>query len=328
MPERATRIDDVSHQDPFDAGIARIADRLASAVPGRTIAVFEFPDLEGQVTNLGRLVSEQLTTELVQRSSGGKVVERRQVVQVLTELNLLKTDLTGDEVKVVARQLGADAIALGTVSVVGDRLLVNARLVGVSGGEVLSAERMSIRAPRELLALAGSGLAAPTLTPKPPQAKVPPSAPARTQSAPEPSQLAPAPVVSTKFGQVTITTSGCSRTGGTVTCRLQLTNTGPDAEFIMANAIGAPVKFPQDSRLYDDSGNLFEAPRFRIGNQEGDHGLGSMLISGVPTDATITSTGIPTSSTRVSLLEIVAGLEVEGDERQWNLLRLRDLPLR
>jgi TolB-like protein len=323
------------HQDSFEAGVARIASRLAAELPARTIAVFEFPDLEGQVTNLGRLVSEQLTTELVQRSAGGKVVERRQVLQILTELNLLKTDLTGAEVEAVGRQLGADAIALGTISIVGDRILVNARLVGVSGGQVLAAERMSIRAPRELLALANAGRTAPTLTPKPPEkstSSVPTSPPAQ-QSIQEPPQATSAPAATQTFGEVTITTPGCDRRGETVTCRLTLTNSGQEAEFTMTNSAWGPLhsrELMRDSNLYDDAGSEFTASRFKIGNKESVQGnlLRAMLVSGVPTAGSITFSGVPAGSTKASLLEIVAGVSREGEQAHWTLLRFRNLPIR
>jgi len=140
----------------FELEITRLGQTFATSTVGRTIAVLEFPDLQNRTTDLSRLVSEELTTVLVRSlGSRGRVVERRHVLQVLAEENLAKAELTREQVSYVGRRLGASAIVLGSTAIVGQRLVVNARMVDVAGFDVLAADRLSVQALPELVGLTG-----------------------------------------------------------------------------------------------------------------------------------------------------------------------------
>jgi TolB-like protein len=307
-------------QEDFEQGIARMAEQLVRAVPGRTVAVFEFPDLESRISNLGRLVSEQLTTELVQRAgTQGRIVERRQVLQVLTELDLLKTDLTGADVSRVGRQLGADAIVLGTASVVGNRIMVNARVVGVSGGQVLAADRMSVPGPPEFLALAAAGIGAPTLTPRAPTPRQPAGV-AAEGTAGNP------PLAETRVKSVHAQVRRCVQAGEAVTCHLVLTNDGPDTDLSLDSHI-MPVFSSNggDTRIVDGSGNVYRVSKLRIANREGDQSVESTLVSGVATAGSVTFDGVQPGTSRISVLEIRGKLA--SSPEPWIVLRFRDLPV-
>jgi curli biogenesis system outer membrane secretion channel CsgG len=278
-------------QESFDGGIARIAESLAQPLVGRTVAVFEFPDLESRVNNLSRLVSEQLTTELVQRLMGrGRVLERRQVVQVLTELNLLRTDLTSAEVARVGRQLGADAIVLGSATTIGDQIVVNVRAVAVTGGEVLAASRMSVQGSQHLLALASAGMGAPSLTPSPR-----PASPTGTGG--EGSASRPPSRFRGSFGAVAVELLQCAQSGSTVRCDFTLMNTGADAQFVLGVAGG--------TRMFDVAGNEYGADQGQITNQQSGYQVWVTLVSGVQVRASLSFHGVAETE-RIPLLEIQA----------------------
>lgn len=289
--------------ETFDSGIAQVADDLAQPLVGHTVAIFEFPDLQSRITDLSRLVSEQLTTELVKRLNGrGRVLERRQVLQVLTELNLQKTDLTAAEVSQVGRQLGADAIIIGSVTTVGTEIMVNARAVSVARGEVLTASRMNAQGTQDLLALATTGSSAPSLV-----------RPQRTNSLTgraETSNPAPARFRG-QIGLVTVEVTQCSQNLSTVTCQLMLTNGGTEQEF--------GIRF-HDTRLFDGSGNMYEVSRIGVANS-GDNI--AVLVYLVPTRAVIIFTGVQEGA-KIALLEI-CGASADADE--WSTLRFRDIPV-
>jgi TolB-like protein len=139
----------------FDVGIARVARNLAQASSARVVAVLDFPDYGGRTTQLSVAVAENLITELAKSSRGTlRIVERRQVSQVLKELAFARTDLTVDEAATLGERLGADGVVLGTAAVVDGRVLLNARVVGVANRTILSAERMAATAEPHLLSLA------------------------------------------------------------------------------------------------------------------------------------------------------------------------------
>ncbi|HZG41914.1 MAG TPA: FlgO family outer membrane protein, partial [Longimicrobium sp.] len=136
--------------------VSTLGKGIAARISGRSVAVLDFPDLKGNVTELGTFVSEQLTTELVKAAAGGgQVLERKQVLSVLEELNLRKANLTESEVALAAQQLGAQVIVVGSASIVGRSLEVNVRAVDVGGGAVLAADRFSVAADADLQRLAG-----------------------------------------------------------------------------------------------------------------------------------------------------------------------------
>lgn len=74
------RIDDLSHQ---------ITSKI-SAKQKTTIAVVEFADLEGHVTNLGRFLAEELITRL-HETDKFKVIERQLLNKVISEQKLTLT---------------------------------------------------------------------------------------------------------------------------------------------------------------------------------------------------------------------------------------------
>jgi TolB-like protein len=283
-------------QESFDSGIARVAEALARPLGGQTVAIFEFPDLEGRVTNLSRLVSEQLTTELVQRLVGhGRVLERRQVLQVLTELNLQKTDLTAAEVSRVGRQLGADAIVLGSITTIGDQIVVNARAVRVTGGEVVAADRMSITGSSNLIALATSGIGAPSLIPSTSR----PAATVASQPAPQRAQF------HGQIGDVTVELTGCTQGGSTIRCRFWLTSR-TDGQFALSFY----------SKLFDQAGDEFEPYEIAIANT----GQEANLVAGVRTSASMVFTNVPPTQT-LSLFNVI------GRYNDYETIQFRNVPV-
>jgi TolB-like protein len=289
--------------ESFDAGLARIAATFARSIDQRTIAIFEFPDLESRITNLGRLVSEQLTTEMVQQSQGrASVVERRQVIQILTELNLLNTDLTASQVARVGRQLGADAIILGSATLLGSQVIVNARLVDVSAGRVLAADRMSIVGSEPLLAMASQGMNAPTMTPS-----------LRPGSAP-PSPVVTRPSQRVGIDEVSVELVGCAGRGTSVVCEFKFHNEGPDRELGLTSN--------EHTRLIDDSGTEYRSAAIELAGDRRLNFVEKTLVAGVVTPGRVTYSPVAETVQMIALLEVRAG-KFGG----WRTLQFRNVPV-
>lgn len=305
--------------EDFDQGIARIASTLSPRVQGRIVAVFEFPDLENRITNLSRLVSEQLTTELVQQTIGtAKVLERRQVIQVLTELNLLRTDLTAEQVTQVGRQLGANAIVLGSATALGTRVLINARVVAVAGGEVLAADRLGVEVAPELLALAATGINAPNLT----QTHSPPrKEPAAVHSGAAPATSSPpSSRPSATFRAVTMKVDSCTRSHSGFSCSLEVVNTDDRDHDVTL----LPTYWGTSTRVVDGQGSEYRVQRIRFANVEDELlGVRRTLVSGVITPSNLTFDTKGAVVERIALLEVVGTL---GDEQF--VLRFRNINVR
>jgi TolB-like protein len=130
----------------------------------QTIAVVEFADLRGNVTDFGRFISEELITRLYQTKKF-KVIERQLLNKVVAEQKL---SLTGVIDKTSAQKLGSllgvDAIASGTISDLGKTLKVNARLIGTSTAEVFAVAQTEITKDDSVMALMGAGGTGPSGT--------------------------------------------------------------------------------------------------------------------------------------------------------------------
>lgn len=110
------------------------------------VGVANFTYTDGRKSEDGDVVSERLTTELV-RLGKFKVTERKDIQQVFAELKLQASGaMDEDSVRNVGRMVGADLLILGTLSELSDgRIEVNARLVDVASGEIISAMRVNVR---------------------------------------------------------------------------------------------------------------------------------------------------------------------------------------
>ena len=102
------------------------------------IAVIDFSDLEGNVTEFGKYLSEELITRLF-KTLRFEVVERRMLIKVIKEHKLSYTHFFDEEsVKDIGKFLGVDAIASGSVSDLGGSVKVNARLIDTETGSIFA----------------------------------------------------------------------------------------------------------------------------------------------------------------------------------------------
>ncbi len=112
----------------------------------KKIGVANFSYLDERESGDGNIVSERITTELV-RLKKFKVTERKEIEKVLGELKLQRSGaIDADSVKSLGKMLGADWLVLGTLTkLAGRQVEVNARLVGVESGEIISACSVKIK---------------------------------------------------------------------------------------------------------------------------------------------------------------------------------------
>ncbi len=119
------------------------------------IAVIEFSDINGQIGNLGKFISEELTTRLF---SDGRfqVIERQLISKVLMEQKLAMTGLLDEKsTKKVGAILGVDFIVTGTIADLGAAFKINARTIAVDTGEVFSVASAILPKSDQIKQLAG-----------------------------------------------------------------------------------------------------------------------------------------------------------------------------
>jgi TolB-like protein len=127
----------------------------------RTIAVVEFGDLEGHVTNFGRFVAEELITRLHQTKKF-TVIERQLLNKVVAEQKLSLSGMIDlASAQKLGRLLGVEAIASGTVTDLGKSLKVNARLISAGTGEIFATAAVEVYKDEGVCNLMGGCAAVP-----------------------------------------------------------------------------------------------------------------------------------------------------------------------
>lgn len=103
-----------------------------------TLAIFDFINVNGKQSVLGRYLSEQTSNYLFQNSEL-HIVERTQIERVMQEQNFGMSGYVSDETAVrIGNLLGANAVTLGTLTKVGNKISVNIKIVETESASVLS----------------------------------------------------------------------------------------------------------------------------------------------------------------------------------------------
>ncbi len=135
-------------QDGLEKGITELSQQIASKVSQQhktTIAVIEFSDLQGSVTDFGRFLAEELITRLYSTEKF-KVIERQLLNRVISEQKLNLSGMVDPKsAKELGKLLGVDAIVSGTITDRGNTWRVNARLISTQTGELLAVASTTIR---------------------------------------------------------------------------------------------------------------------------------------------------------------------------------------
>lgn len=283
--------------------VVRVAGTLAGSLDNHTVAVLDFADLRGQTTQLGAYVSEQLTTELV-RSGRGRVLERKQVLQVLEELNLRKADLSSAEVELAGQQLGADVIVVGSAAAVGRNVEANVRAVRVNGAALLAADRFAAAAPDEILRLASQSVSAAG-------AGGGGGGSGGTAGAPD------GPVTQATVGPVEAVLNECRAAGSVVTCSFTFTSATVDA--------GIEVGSWQ-SEARDEGGNAYRLSEFTFGSENGSDWR-TVLVAREVTPGRLMLTGVPITMTRLTRISIDTNIQIGERGLNNQAIVFRNIPI-
>src|SRR4051794_7750467 len=103
----------------IDTELTGLAQKLGAAVKEngkKKVTVLDFTDLEGQTSELGRYIAEQLTVDLVMNRKDFAVLDRANLKSILAEHKLTATGLVEPEnAKKLGMFSGVDALVLGTI---------------------------------------------------------------------------------------------------------------------------------------------------------------------------------------------------------------------
>lgn len=131
--------------DDIGAVMSRVAAKVQelSDVKGRKVGVGHFPLSSGPVTEVGVFLADQLDVALTNRSTAGgyQMVSRSHLCEVIRETRLWVGDQFDPNLtKKLGHFGGADLLALGRITEIGDKLSLSMRIVDTETGRSVWAD--------------------------------------------------------------------------------------------------------------------------------------------------------------------------------------------
>lgn len=284
----ATSFSSARPQGVLEQRVSELSQKISNGLTEnqkRTIAVLEFVDLRGNVTDFGRFIAEELITNLYETKKF-KVIERQLINKIITEQKLSLTGIVDHtSAQKLGRLLGVDAIATGTVTDLGKSLRVNARLIDTTTGEIFGVAQTEVVKDDAVTRLMSGNDSSTTS-----------EDPRKNQSSQQPKSKSQK--VDAQF--FTFELLRCRLSGTTVACDLTITNNDKDRRLaICASGV-----------IFDDFGNSYEMYGAQLANDQGRTAQ-AYLISGLKTKAKVTFERVSPEATKITLMNLNI-CQVEG----------------
>jgi TolB-like protein len=135
-----------------------MAEKIADAGKAK-IAVVDFTDLQGNVTELGRFLAEEFSVALTELGKGFEVVDRTHLKSIIAEHKLSATGLIDPK---TARKLGkiagVEALITGTLTPFGDSIRISVKILDTATAKIIGARRGNIAKTKAIEELLSRGL--------------------------------------------------------------------------------------------------------------------------------------------------------------------------
>lgn len=254
-----------------------MADNIIKAGK-KTIAVVDFVDLQGNVTELGRFIAEEFSVALADVKKGFEVVDRTHLKSIIKEHKLSATGLIDPQ---TARKLGqiagVETLVTGTVTPFGDSVRLSVKILDTSTAKVIGASSTNIAKTKAIEELFSKGV--------------------EPEPQPSTSSSDRKTISKVDMQEFSFELQGCRLSGQTVTCYLIVTNKGNDRNLYFGHN--------QVTRIFDDTGNEYQVETIRFGNKQMRRSwVHNRLVSGIPVKASLSFEKISPETSKINLLEI------------------------
>jgi len=122
----------------------------------KTVAAVDFKDLQGKTTNLGRFLSDEVSTNLAMQDKSISMADRANLKRIMEENKLTEEGLVDPQnAKKLGQLAGLDAIMFGTVVPFGNGYRLNIKVITTDTAKIVVASRGSFSKSDTLDSLAG-----------------------------------------------------------------------------------------------------------------------------------------------------------------------------
>jgi TolB-like protein len=301
---------------------------LASGLAGdiqasgkKTIAVVDFTDLQGNPTELGRYLAEELSVAMARTHKGFEVIDRAHLKALLAEHRLAASGLIDPATaKKLGQISGADVLLTGTMTPFSESVRVAVKALATDTARILAADTADLPKTTTISELLANNIGAGSS-----RSNAAPSRSGPVSSESTPSNLpTSSPVMASQ--EFLFEVVECKGVANSVRCSLRITNKSSDREmFQFCNNSGKA--FEGTSRAFDDSGNGAGAQDCSIANVHGNGNIIAHVVSGVTVGASVLFNNLSTSATRLSLITIMGTCRIPGQMSSNYSVSFRNVPI-
>lgn len=138
--------------------MSKLAERIAE-VGKKRIAVVDFTDLQGNVTELGRFLAEEFSVAFAGAGKGLAIIDRGHLRAILAEHRLALTGIVDPETaRKIGKIAGVQAIVTGSVTPFGDSIRVSFKILDSETAMIIAASSGNIARTAAISELLGRGI--------------------------------------------------------------------------------------------------------------------------------------------------------------------------
>lgn len=150
------------NSEELDKEISELTAQVVNAVDQadvKTIATLDFVDLQGNSSQLGRFLADEISTDLVMAKKRFTVVDRANLKKIMQENKLTASGLVDpDNAKKLGQIAGVDAIVTGTLTPLDKSIRVAIKVIATDTAKIIAAARGQITKTPSVEKLAGGGV--------------------------------------------------------------------------------------------------------------------------------------------------------------------------
>lgn len=294
-----------AYETEIKSASREIADRIQAANKQR-VAVMDFTDLQGSVTEFGRFLAEEFSVVLAQEAKHLEVIERTQLKVLLLEHRLSATGIIDPQ---TARKLGqiagVEVLVTGTVTPFGDSVRLSVKAIDSQTARTVGASSANIPRTKAVDDLMARGVA--SGTPANGNSSGSSSAKATRQNVPP--ELARAVANDFLFA-----ITKCSRIGDRVEC------TGSVANLL---ARTRDIQWSRGSYLVDNLGNQYRLSGLGLPSFT-PSAMGASIEPEVPVHFSFIADGVSREARTITVMLEIVGWSPTSWRRR---VALRNVPL-
>lgn len=260
-----------------------MADKIIKAKK-KTVAVTDFTDLQGNITQLGRFIAEHFSVALAGSGQGIEVIDRTHIKQLLKEHKLAEKGLIDTvTAKELGKIAGVDALITGTLTPFGNTVEMTIKVLDTETAKVIDAGAGSVAETATIKELLKKGINV-----------VSPDA----ISDPIPEDLPGQQIVNIE--NIIFSLQGCKRKEQNVDCDLIITSQSKDVKVSVQG-------WGRGTRMFDDLGHEYGVKRVQVGNKMVDSyntWIENLFIARIPTKAQIGFEGVALEAKKIALIDL------------------------